>query len=296
MERRRTARKKMWLLLGVSLGMLWSLAVAEEQAAVGEKREKKSANSSFADSFSLTSRHEPIHIRSRDLEFRYEEKRIIYHGDVVAVQGDATLKSDLMTVLYEDVPAEAGAPLAKDNTGVDGATIEKAEASATPDAPLSVKEVVAEDKMNKDPTEASSTTENAGAKKEKIKKSEKTGQGQSQGEGQKTAKQRIKEIIAEGNVDITSGNRHATSKKAVFNEITRTVVLTGDAHVQELGNWVSGERVTVYLDENRSVVEGGGGDRRAEMEIVNQQGADKAETEKSGTEKTGTGKKGVKKQ
>jgi hypothetical protein len=48
---------------------------------------------------------------------------------------------------------------------------------------------------------------------------------------------------------------------------------------------VSGERVTVYLDEKRSVVEGGGGDRRAEMEIVQQQ-----ETEKKGTEKKGAKK------
>ena len=181
--------------------------MAEEKEVAGGQQGKKAPNSSFAESLSLTSRHEPIHISSRELEFLYEEKRVIYRGDVVAVQGDVTMKSDLLTVTYEDVPA-------------------------APDAVV---------------------------KTEKTEKPEETSKAAS--------KQRIKEIIAEGHVDITSGDRRATGKKAIFNELQRTVVLTGDAHVQELGNWVSGERVTVYLDEKRSVVEGGGSDRRAEMEI-----------------------------
>jgi lipopolysaccharide export system protein LptA len=185
------------------------------------KQEKKTPGSSLVDSLSLTSRRDPIHISSQQLEFLYDEKRIVYRGDVVAVQGDVTMKSDQLTVLYEDVPPTAGV-----------------------------------------------TTVKAGKPEN------------SEGAAPGASKQRLKEIIAEGHVDITSGNRRATGKKAVFNESSRTVVLSGDAHVQELGNWVSGERVTVFLDEKRSIVEGGG-ERRAEMEIR----SDQQEETKKGAKK-----------
>jgi lipopolysaccharide export system protein LptA len=208
-------------LLGLCL-LLGQPLRAEEKAAEGTKPGKKVPGESFADSLSLTSRHEPIHISSRDLEFRYEEKRIVYRGDVIAVQGDVTIKSDLLTVMYEEVAATTTATPAK--TGKE----EKPEGA----------------------TKASS-------------------------------KQRLKEIVAEGHVDITSGERRATGKKAVFNEAQRTVVLSGDAIVLEAGNQVSGDRVTVYLDEKRSVVEGGGSNRRAEMVLI--------------PEQEGEGKKGAKK-
>ena len=73
-------------------------------------------------------------------------------------------------------------------------------------------------------------------------------------------------------MEITSGDRRATGKKAVFDEAQRIVVLSGDAVMQEGGNQVMGERVTVYLDEKRSVVDGGGGSRRAEMVLIPRQG------------------------
>ena len=233
MWKKNTARKVVLFLLYLCLGISCS-AAAEEKSSPGGKAAKKSSDSNLTDPFSLTSGHEPIHIRSRTLEFFYQEKRVVYHDEVIAVQGDTTLKSDLLTVYYEDAPPTTGATPTKTNT---------------------------------------------------IGESNKETAAKSEEGTQTTAKQRIKEIIAEGNVDITTADRRATSKKAVFDEAQRTVVLTGDAHVQELGNWVSGERVTVYLDEKRSVVEGGGGDRRAEMEIVQQQ-----ETEKKGTEKKGAKK------
>lgn len=193
---------------------------AEEKAVESTKPGKKVPGANFADSLSLTSRHEPIHISSRDLEFRYEEKRIVYRGEVIAVQGDVTIKSDMLTVTYEEV-APTTSP----------------------------------------------------AKTEKEENPERTTKASS--------KQRLKEIVAEGHVDITSGERRATGKKAVFNETQRTVVLSGDATVLEGGNQVSGDRVTVYLDEKRSVVEGGGSNRRAEMVLI--------------PEQEGEGKKGAKK-
>ncbi|MGH7965726.1 MAG: LptA/OstA family protein [Candidatus Binatia bacterium] len=195
MSRRRRWRGR---LLGILLAWtlpVWPVASEETtgQAANTEPQKKAGPDTSLIDSLSLTSRREPIYIHSRDLEFLYDEKRITYRGDVVVKQGDVTLKSDLLTVIYEE-PAKNG---------------------ATPSKP------------------ANATTANA------------------------TTQQRLKEIVAEGNVVITTGDRRATGKKAVFNEAKRTVVLSGDAVLQEGVNRVSGERVTVFLDEKRSIVEGG---------------------------------------
>src|SRR5262249_35831009 len=125
------------------------------------------------------------HITSRDLEFRYNEKKIFYRGDVIVVQGASILKSDFLTVTYEDI-----APVNQTAAGQSE--------SVTPAA---------------QPTSAAS-------------------------------RQRLKEVVAEGHVDITSSDRHATSEKAVFNELARTVVLTGKVILQENGNRVSGEKVT----------------------------------------------------
>ncbi len=80
-----------------------------------------------------------------------------------------------------------------------------------------------------------------------------------------TSDQRLKEIIAEGNVKVVTENGYATGKKLVFNDSKRTVVLSGDALLHEGSNQVSGDRVTVYLDERRSVVEG-----RARMQLIPQ--------------------------
>jgi lipopolysaccharide export system protein LptA len=156
------------------------------------------------------------------LEFRYEEKQIVYRDDVVAVQGDVTMKSNLLTVTYEDAPPPTGGAASVKNASLEKSTQQQ--------------------------------------EKREVEKA--------------AAKQRLKEIIAEGNVEITSGDRRATAKKAVFNEAQRIVVLSGDAVLQEGGNQVTGERVTVYLDEKRSQVDGGGGSRRAEMLLIPEQGGE----------------------
>jgi lipopolysaccharide export system protein LptA len=77
------------------------------------------------------------------------------------------------------------------------------------------------------------------------------------------AREVIREVIAEGKVRIEQGQRVATGGRAVFDQAKRTVVLSEDAVLREGLNEVAGERVVVYLDEERSVVEGGGGRVRA---------------------------------
>ena len=183
-----------WVVFVTILFFLSPLTLAAEDAQPSPTDQTvQDSAATFADSLSLTSRKDPIHIRSHDLEFFYEEKRIQYRGNVVVTQGDMTLKSDRLTVLYED-PA---------------------------------------------PTAANTS-----------------------------AQQRLKHIVAEGRVEITSGERRATSRKAIFNQKKRTVTLRGNAVLQEGPNQVKGDIVTVFLDENRSIVKGGKGKRQAQMVLI----------------------------
>jgi lipopolysaccharide export system protein LptA len=69
--------------------------------------------------------------------------------------------------------------------------------------------------------------------------------------------QRLRQVVAVGNVRIDNGTRWATGGRAVFEQTNRTVVLTEDPVMHDGPNEVAGERVIVYLDENRSEVEGG---------------------------------------
>lgn len=69
--------------------------------------------------------------------------------------------------------------------------------------------------------------------------------------------QRLQEVVAVGKVRIDSGTRWATGGRAVFEQGKRTLVLTEDPVLHDGPNEVAGERVIVFLDENRSVVEGG---------------------------------------
>lgn len=65
------------------------------------------------------------------------------------------------------------------------------------------------------------------------------------------------EIVARGNVRIVSGDRVATGGRAVFNQSDQTIVLSEDAVLRDGPNEVAGDKIVVFLDEQRSVVEGG---------------------------------------
>ena len=195
-----------FILFVIFFGALDLALAAEDKGSAPSQPTAKSQNPF---DISLTSGKGPINIRSGKLEFFYNEKRIVYRGDVVVTRDNGTIKSDLLTVTYEEQAANnsAGTPAVP--------------ASNTP-AP---------------------EKENAASRR-----------------------QRIKEAVAEGNVEITSDKGNATCKKATFNEIKRTVVLSGDAVLRDGDNIVKGQTVTVYLDENRVTVEGTA-ETRPEMQL-----------------------------
>ena len=72
---------------------------------------------------------------------------------------------------------------------------------------------------------------------------------------------KLREIIATGNVKVVQLDRRATGQKATFDQDANKVVLDGDAVVREGTNVIRGERITFYVEEERSVVEPGKGGR-----------------------------------
>ena len=72
---------------------------------------------------------------------------------------------------------------------------------------------------------------------------------------------KLKEIVAVGNVKVVQLDRRATGQKATFDQEKNKVVLDGEAVVREGTNVIRGERIIFYVDEERSVVEGGKGSR-----------------------------------
>lgn len=67
----------------------------------------------------------------------------------------------------------------------------------------------------------------------------------------------IEKIVAKGQVRIVEGQRTATGNVAVFEQGSQKVTLTGDAVLKEGKNLIKGERIVIFLEENRGVVEKG---------------------------------------
>src|SRR5918992_1825393 len=68
----------------------------------------------------------------------------------------------------------------------------------------------------------------------------------------------INQIVAEGKVNATQGQRVATGEKAVFDDKAKTVTLTGNPVMRQGNSQVSGSRVIYFVEQDRAVAEGDG--------------------------------------
>jgi len=68
----------------------------------------------------------------------------------------------------------------------------------------------------------------------------------------------IKRIICIGNVDGSQPDRHATCDKAVYDHATGEIVMTGNPVLTRGADRVVGTKITVYQNDSRVVVDGGG--------------------------------------
>ena len=92
----------------------------------------------------------------------------------------------------------------------------------------------------------------------------------------------IKQIVAEGKVNATQGNRVATGEKAVFDDQAKTLTLTGDPIMRQGNSQISGSRVIYFVEQDRAVVEGDDKIRvRATIFPEELQAKDKGETASS---------------
>ena len=67
----------------------------------------------------------------------------------------------------------------------------------------------------------------------------------------------VKEIEALGNVVVRREGRVALANRALYYSREEKIVLTGDARIIENENQIGGDRITLYIRNDRSVVEGG---------------------------------------
>jgi lipopolysaccharide export system protein LptA len=65
----------------------------------------------------------------------------------------------------------------------------------------------------------------------------------------------LERVEAKGHVSITEGDRVVTGDEAVFEQDSQKITMTGSAVLREGANIVQGDRIVVFLDENRGVVE-----------------------------------------
>ncbi|HSQ77357.1 MAG TPA: lipopolysaccharide transport periplasmic protein LptA [Nitrospirota bacterium] len=67
----------------------------------------------------------------------------------------------------------------------------------------------------------------------------------------------VKEIEALGNVVVRKDGRVALSNRASYYSREEKIVLTGDARITENENQLGGQRITLFMRDDRSIVEGG---------------------------------------
>jgi len=75
--------------------------------------------------------------------------------------------------------------------------------------------------------------------------------------GKYDEKNQLKEMICENNVVITRGDRlRTTSNRAVYDVVKDVIVLTEGPELNDRGNVLTADRVTLYVKEDRSEADG----------------------------------------
>ncbi len=66
---------------------------------------------------------------------------------------------------------------------------------------------------------------------------------------------KMKQIIAEGKVNATQGDRIATGEKAVFDDAAKTVTLTGSPMMRQGNSQVTGAKIVYFTEQDKATVE-----------------------------------------
>ena len=176
----------------------------------------------------------PIDVKSDSLEVHQDEQKAIFTGNVVATQGDSVLRTNELTVFYDNSAAAAG------GTG----DAKPAAGAGTEAKPADAKSADAKSAEAK-PADASADAKPA----ENGKAAPAVSPGQANS---------IKKLLAKGNVIVTSKDQKATGDDGVFDMATNLATLTGKEVVMiQNGNVVRGKKLVVNLKTGISNVYGG---------------------------------------
>ena len=77
------------------------------------------------------------------------------------------------------------------------------------------------------------------------------------------ALKQMKQIVALGKVNATQGDRVATGERAVFDEPSKTVTLTGSPVMRQGNNQVTGVKIVYFIEQDKAIAEGDGKTRVA---------------------------------
>lgn len=199
-------------------------------------------------SFGGGNRKDPITITADGLEFDYKANVVTYRGNVLAVQGDVKVKSDVMVIV---LAGKTAGTIKTEKTDKTKAGAADAAANAPGDAPATAP---ADPSAGDAATADKPAGKKAGGKPAREKPANSTPPSDSASPESKVT---LQTVTCTGNVRIDQNARWATGGMAVFDQTKRTFVLSQKPVLHEAQNEVTGERIIVYLDENRSVVEGG---------------------------------------
>ncbi|MBP0579795.1 organic solvent tolerance protein OstA [Labrys sp. LIt4] len=191
----------------------------------------------------------PVDVKSDSLEVHQDEQKAVFTGNVVATQGDSTLRTNELTVFYENVDNNANGA-AKDGKAKDAKA-----ADAKPADPKAADAKPADAKpADGQPAGDAKTTE---AKPADTKPAD-TSKAPASGSG--TPASSIKKLVARGNVVVTSKDQKATGNNGVMDMATNIATLSGGEVVMIQGpNVLKGTKLTVNLKTGIAKVEGGGG-------------------------------------
>jgi lipopolysaccharide export system protein LptA len=155
------------LSFGLTVGLLVGFIIGSAGGASRDEAKSKSGESVFE-----FNKKDPIYITSDWMEVDQKKNTIVYKGRVVAVQSEMTMRSEILTAVYDPEMKQ------------------------------------------------------------------------------------MKQIIAEGKVNATQGNRVATGDRAIFDEKAKTVTLIGNPVMRQGNSQITGSRIIYYIEQDRAVAEG----------------------------------------
>lgn len=197
----------------------------------------------------------PVDVKSDSLEVHQDEQKAVFTGNVVATQGESVLRTNELTVFYENVDNNN----AKDGAAKDGKAKDAKSGDAKPADAKSADAKPADPKAADAKPADGQPAGDAKATETKAAEAKPVDAGKAPASGSGTPASSIKKLVARGNVVVTSKDQKATGANGVMDMATNVATLTGGEVVMIQGpNVLKGTKLTVNLKTGIARVEGGG--------------------------------------